>query len=465
MLALARDLAVNLAAGLRLALMLPVRRLAFRVGPAALIALLVISAAVQIGTDAVRYGEGGAFSWYGLGSEVLSGGLLLLTATILALAFRDPPLALAVPVIVLASFPVLQVANAMPWQRLGVPRVAADALDTVVLAWIVAVLVRAVHVALEHRRSHRVLRAIGGGLLLAAPILYAPAIAPIEPWFAPLARDEGDSRHPNPASEPVLALQATILDHALDALEDGRPGRADLYFVGFAGDATEDAFRRDVEAAQRVMDERWGTEGRSLALVNSTRTLLSAPMATLTHLRAALDEIAAAMDADEDVVMVYVATTGSPRRELEVHMPGLELVPLTPELLKSALDDAGIRHRIVVISACHAGGFLQELADDDTVVIVAAQSDASPHACDVGSDATLFGDAFFRQGMATANGVAQAFDVARASVEARELAQGLAPPATPQMRIGPGIAARLPGIERRGGAAQREARRSGVPAV
>ena len=56
----------------------------------------------------------------------------------------------------------------------------------------------------------------------------------------------------------------TLLDDALSSLEDGRAGVADLYFVGVAGDATEDAFRDDVEAAQRVMDERWGTAARSV---------------------------------------------------------------------------------------------------------------------------------------------------------------------------------------------------------
>lgn len=59
-----------------------------------------------------------------------------------------------------------------------------------------------------------------------------------------------------PASEPVLARQATLLEDALSSLEDGRAGVTDLYFVGVAGDATGDAFREDVEAAQRVMDER-----------------------------------------------------------------------------------------------------------------------------------------------------------------------------------------------------------------
>jgi len=70
----------------------------------------------------------------------------------------------------------------------------------------------------------------------------------------------------------------------------------DLYFVGFAGDASEDVYRQDVEAAKRVMDEKWGTTDRSLMLVNNPRTLLTTPIATLSNLRDALEEVAGAMD-------------------------------------------------------------------------------------------------------------------------------------------------------------------------
>jgi len=70
-----------------------------------------------------------------------------------------------------------------------------------------------------------------------------------------------DPSYPSAASEAVLTGQQDLLDDALGELDDERPGRTDLYFVGFAGDGTEDVFRRDVLAAQRVMDERWTPRG------------------------------------------------------------------------------------------------------------------------------------------------------------------------------------------------------------
>ena len=169
------------------------------------------------------------------------------------------------------------------------------------------------------------------------------------------------------------------------------------------------------------------------------------------------------MDPDEDVAMVYVSTRGNPDRTLDMRMPPLELVPITPATLRGAFDDAGIRYRVVVVSACHAGAFVDELADDDTAVIVASASDRGPSGCDRGSVATAFGEAFFQRGMAKAASLAEAFESARAEVEARERSGIFGAASTPAMRVGPGIEAKLRDLRRRGGAAQVEARRRTSP--
>jgi len=446
--AFASALACNLAAGLRLALFLPVRRLAFRVDLPQVLALFVVSALVDVAADAMRYGEGAAFSWLGLGNEIYSGGILLLSAALIALANRDRALALAIPVIALSAFPVLQLANGVPWSALGVPDEWTGVADDAVLVWILVVLGRIVYVALEYGRTGRLVRAIAGAVLLAAPIFFSSAIMTLEPWFSPVARGAIDPRAPNPASEPVLVEQARILDEALDALDDGRPGVTDLYFAGFAGDANEPALRADVEAARQAMDARAGTGGRSIVLLNDPRTLLTDPIATLTHLRDTLDEFAAAMDADEDIAMVYLASPGRPDGELDVRLPPLELVPISAARLRGAFDDAGIRYRVVVVSACRAGSFVDAFADEDSAVIVASAADAASPACGPDGDATAFGRAFFEDGIAKGASLAEAFDAARARIEAADTA------ARPRMHIGAGIAARLADVGRKGGTQQ-----------
>jgi hypothetical protein len=257
-----------------------------------------------------------------------------------------------------------------------------------------------------------------------------------------------DPRFPNPASEPVLAAQQHLLDEALSNLDDERPDVTDLYFVGFAGDAREDVFRKDVLAAQKVMDERWGTDGRSIALINNPRTLLETPVATVTNLRETLKEIGAAINPDEDVVMVYLATHGNRSHVLEMALPPLELAPLTAPALRGLLDEAGIKWRIVVVSACYSGGFIDALKDDHTLVLTASEADRTSFGCGHRSDATFFGEALFQQGLATSDTLLGAFDTARARVAEREEAGGFRPPSNPQMFVGPAMAEKLKELDR-----------------
>ena len=327
--------------------------------------------------------------------------------------------------------------------------------------WMVAILVRCVAVA-EAPPTPRVwLHAVCGGVLLAAPIWLSTSFAPNEPWW----RDSDAGAPPeglSAGSEAVLATQAFLLDHALSGLADERPGASDLYFVGFAPYGREDVFRKDIEAAQRVMDERWGTSGRSILLSNNPQTLLTMPFATITNLRETLNEIGAAIDVEDDVVMVYLASHGSRDFRLSAALPPLSLVELSPPGLRQLFDDAGIKWRIIVVSACYSGGFIEPLKDDRTLIITASQADRMSFGCGNASDSTYFGEAFFQKGMATTATIAAAFDAAKVRVAERERDTGMSPPSEPQWWIGPAMADKLSGL-RRGGPASGVMTRLHVP--
>ena len=461
----AANLLRNLAGGLRLALFMHVSPLKFRVDLVQLLLLLVVSALVDMGTDWARYGADGYFTWLGLGTEIFSAGLLLLTAAVLALAFGQREVLLALPVYVLAGFPLLQIVRIAP-SALLVPTPAMEvpwsAFDALMILWVFAFSVRCVALALSQGQPGRWMRALAGGLLLIAPMWYAPSIAPNDGWWKETASDGADPRYPNPASEPVLAAQARVLDDALSALEDERSNTTDLYFVGFAGDAREDVFRKDVVAAQKVMDERWGTNGRSVLLINNPRTLLESPAATVTNLRETLNEIGATIDKDEDIVMLYLASHGSRSHVLEVALPPLELAPLSATTLRGLLDASGIRWRIVVISACFSGGFIDALKDDNTLVLTASASDRSSFGCGNQSDSTFFGEALFQHGFAQSDSVLAAFESAKERVAAREKEGKFKPPSDPQLSVGPAMAEKLKELDR-GNAARRTGRSVSFP--
>jgi hypothetical protein len=448
------SLARNLVAGLRLALFLPVARLAFRIDLLQLVLLFVLSAAIDVAGDWLRTGDDREFSLLGFGTELYSGALLLLASAVLALVWRQRALALAVPVIVMASVPVGQVLNFLvPLYKGGtfVFELVGVFGATLFQLWMVVILVRSVAVAFAPPPARVWLSAIGGGLLLAAPIWLSSSFATNDPWWqvpgTPTAAPDGMSA----GSEAVLATQAALLDHALSDIADERPGATDLYFVGFAPYGRDDGFRRDVDAAQKVMDERWGTTDRSLLLINSPQTLLTAPFATITNLREALNEIGAAIAVEEDVVMVYLTSPGGRGSRLTADLPPLSLVELTPPGLRQLLDDAGIKWRIIVVSACHSGGFIEPLRDDHTLIVTSSRAGQAAPGCGK-EEATAFGEAFFQKGMASAASFAAAFDVARLRVAERERDARIAQPSEPQWWIGPEMADKLAGM-RRGGPA------------
>ena len=74
------------------------------------------------------------------------------------------------------------------------------------------------------------------------------------------------------------------LDAALAALEPQRPGQPDLYAIGFGGDSEENVFRNEAAYFERLMNERFGAKGRTLALINHADSLGPSPhpLATLT---------------------------------------------------------------------------------------------------------------------------------------------------------------------------------------
>jgi hypothetical protein len=321
--------------------------------------------------------------------------------------------------------------------------------EYVIVTWIVIILIRCVAVAFAPLPSFAWLRAIGGGLLLAAPIWFGNALVPSEPWWRGQSDDAPAAGGLNAASEAVLAAQSFLLNHVLEKLQEDRPGQTDLYFVGFAPDGRQDAYRNDAEAARHVMDTRWGTDGRSVLLVNNPQSLITTPFATATNLRETLNEIGTIIDAEDDVVMVYLASRGTAEHRLAASQPPLSLVELSPAGLKQLLDDAGIKWRIIVVSACYSGGFVAPLQDDHTLIITDAQADRVAFGCGDRSPPTLFGEALF-QALGKGDTFASAFEAARAHVAERERDAGYSPPANPQISVGSAMADKLKTLRRRG---------------
>jgi len=446
-----RDLGRNLWSGALLVFGQPVSKLRFRIGVPQLLVLFFLSAWLDLAVDTVRREPDSTFVLKGLIGEGFYGGLLMLFAGLLAVILRQPSFALALPVIVLSSeWPLLlaRLVSAVAFDGSAESLGAALRAEQLILLWSVFWLWRSAAVSLEPKRPHYALRSIGAAILLSTPLWFAPAFFPDMAWWeAPAKETARDTRFPSPASEVVLSAQQELFDNALDDLEDERQGTTDLYFVGFAPYAGEDVFRKDMELARDLFDQRFDTEGRSIVLVNNPRTVLEQPMATVTNLRATLKEIGATIDRDDDVVMVYLESHGARDHHLAVEFPPLELEPLTPEILRTLLDESDIKWRIIVVSACYSGGYVEPLKDDFTLIMTASAADRTSFGCGVESNATYFADALFQHALRFEDSFVKAFAQARERIAARETEEKRTPPSDPQIYIGDEMAAKLPKLE------------------
>jgi hypothetical protein len=246
------------------------------------------------------------------------------------------------------------------------------------------------------------------------------------------------------------------VDRAIAALSPERPGVTDLYLVSFAGYARQNVFRSEVEKVTALFDTRFDTKGRSVMLVNNADTVERTPVASATNLKHVLAGVAARMNRDDDVLFLFLTSHGSPQ-SLAVEFMPLWLNNISPAELDRMLDEAGIKWRVLVVSACYSGSFVDALKDENSLIITAARADRTSFGCGNEDEYTYFGDAYFNRELRRQSSFITAFDGAAATIAKREHDEGLEP-SEPQIYVGPAIRAKLAEFER-----QLSARPAAVP--
>ncbi|MGN7724797.1 C13 family peptidase [Luteimonas sp. 22616] len=242
----------------------------------------------------------------------------------------------------------------------------------------------------------------------------------------------------------ITARDHRLLADDIAALAPQRPDQVDLYVVGFAGDSTENVFRNEVTYLDALMSKRFDSQGRVVTLVNHLDSLTTAPrpLATLENLRIALAGVGRVMDRDEDVLLLYLTLHGTEEHELAVQLPPVLEQWITPRELRKALDDAGIRNRVVAISACYSGGFIPALRDPHALVVTAARGDRASFGCGSESDATYFGRAWLVDGLNRSTSFIDAYGIAASEISQWEHEDGETP-SLPQLDAGEAITHRL----------------------
>ena len=248
-------------------------------------------------------------------------------------------------------------------------------------------------------------------------------------------------------AEDAFYAQNQVLTKSLEAVQYGEFAQSHWYFLGVAGAGYQDVFKSEVERIKEQFDTRFGTFGRSLVLINNPTTRTKIPIASRTSMDLALRRIGQQMNRESDVLFLYMTSHGLPN-QFEMENAPIDLNDVDPKWLKETLDKAGIRWRVIVISACYSGSFVPALQDDNTLIITASAADRASFGCSNEADYTYFGRAFFDQAMREQTSVTAAFEQAKATVAQWESAQGFEA-SEPQWSIGKNMEFMLPQLEQR----------------
>jgi hypothetical protein len=446
LLSFAQGLRRNLITGLRAALFLPVRLEALRMGAGQVVVLVGLGLALQLALEVAGAGGQGGLDFHALPRTLFYVPLLLLAAWVIASRRRVPELLTAIPILFCSAslpyevaFNALDVAAEAGW--LGVDGSEGRARDAWYLLYagcLTAILLGVTRVS-GAKGWLRLGPAAALIVLVILPLWHMPTRSL---WEAAEDQRGNDVDWYALSREEVFFAQPVLLDQALGRLEPGRRGVSDLYFVGVAGDASEDVFMKEVGVIGKLFRERFDARGRDVALVNNPKTVGELPVATATGLSRALERVGRVMNRDEDVLFLYLTSHGSEDHRLSMQFWPLKLNDIDPAMLREMLDRSGIKWRVIAISACYSGGFIDALKDEHTLVITAADAEHTSFGCGVQSDFTYFGRAYFDEALRETWSFTDAFQRARGAIGARERAESLSP-SNPQIYAGARIEAKL----------------------
>ena len=172
------------------------------------------------------------------------------------------------------------------------------------------------------------------------------------------------------------------------------------------------------------------------------------PLANQNNLKRVLSAVGQRMDVSDDLLVLFLTSHGSRDARLATRFWPLGLNDLEAPKLREMLDASGAKWRIVVVSACYSGSFIDALEDEHTLVLTAARADRTSFGCGPDSELTYFGRHFFAEALARSHSFLSAFEEARETIAERESREGKTP-SEPQKFVGTQIEAKLREIEER----------------
>jgi hypothetical protein len=237
-------------------------------------------------------------------------------------------------------------------------------------------------------------------------------------------------------AEQIFSAQAGILQKQLARISTRKPGKINLYAIGVAGDGSEAVFRNEVEYLGRLLPLRLNAQ--YLPLINSEKGNPDVAIASSANLKFVIQAFSKKMNPEQDILLLYLTSHGSKSHEFVLELGNLPMTQMTPELLNRVLNESGIKHQVIIISACYSGGYIEPLKNDNRLIIAAARKDRTSFGCGADSQITWFGNAFWAMAMNETLDFESGFATANKTISGWEKTDGQTA-SEPQISAGKGI--------------------------
>ncbi len=434
----------NLIAGLRLILFRPLDLIGFRYTVSAFWSVALLNVLVAAGLQRAEIEEAALFQAEGLFPESVFILLVLLSGVLISRFLGSRLLQFRFPVIFLNAVFWLQLFTALyqHWSPFGL---GGSVIYWLLQLWLLLVIFRVLKLAVRADREsatfRRWLATLAFVVLVQLPPYY---LYPFEFWvpasYAVSEASAATEAQPELDVESVLTSQPAILAQQLQSLEPSRAGEIDAYFVGYAPWGDQRVFANEIRFARQRFDERFGTSGRSLSLINEAENIDTQALAITSNLAASLQWLKQIAQPEEDILYLFITSHGAENHDVGTVLANLPLNDLPAAGLATLVENSGFKWKVIIVSSCYSGGHIPLLADDSTMVITASRADRTSFGCTDDAEYTYFGRAFLVEALAENTNFNEAFDAARAVIASRETEAGFTP-SEPQIAVGKTIEA------------------------
>jgi hypothetical protein len=207
------------------------------------------------------------------------------------------------------------------------------------------------------------------------------------------------------------ARQVEMMATALSSLAPQQPGVTNTYVLS-ASFWNDPVFEAEAKEAAAILARRYDAAERTIILSAGRGGGQRAyPAATPDNFQAALGKIGAIIDPSEDLVIVFVTSHGGQDGAVALQEKDRLGGALRANHLRASLQQAGIRNKVLIVSACFSGHFIPPfISDPGAMVLTAAAADKTSFGCEPSRDWTFFGDALFNHALRGGESLTQAYD-------------------------------------------------------